>query len=52
MKQVLPKVTSLFDYHTMKMMLFQDESWTDIDTINSKVNIVFLKIKLIKEKKV
>ena len=37
MKQVLPKVTSLFDYHTMKMMLFQDESWTDIDTINSSI---------------
>ena len=37
MKQVLPKVTSLFDYHTMKMMLYQDEIWTDIDTINSSI---------------
>lgn len=36
MKQVLPKVVSLFDYHTMKMMLNQDENWAEIDTANSR----------------
>ena len=37
MKQVLPKVKSVFEYNTMKMMLFQDDNWSDIDTINSSI---------------
>ena len=37
MKQVLPKVVSLFDYHAMKMMLFQEESWLDLDTASSSI---------------
>ena len=37
MKQVLPKVLSLFDYHSMKMMLYQEESWTDLDTVTSSI---------------
>ena len=37
MKQVLPKVASLFDYHCMKMMLNQEDTWADIDTANSSI---------------
>ena len=37
MKQVLPKVASLFDYHGMKMMLNQEDNWSDIDTATSSI---------------
>lgn len=37
MKQVLPKVASMFDYHGMKMKLNQDDNWIDLDTANSSI---------------
>jgi hypothetical protein len=37
MKQVMPNVVSTYDYHSMKIVLFQDEKWTDLDTQNSSI---------------
>ncbi len=37
MKQVLTKVASMYEYHSMKMMLCQEENWVDIETASSSI---------------
>jgi hypothetical protein len=37
MKQVMPNVATTHDYHSMKIVLFQDEKWTDLDTQSSAI---------------
>lgn len=37
MKQVLQKVASYYDYHVMKLLLFQEEAWGELDTTYSSI---------------
>ena len=37
MKQVMPNVASSHDYHAMKIVLFQDEKWSELDTTSSSI---------------
>ena len=37
MKQVMPNVATVHDYHSMKIFIFQDEKWTDLDTQSASI---------------
>jgi hypothetical protein len=37
MKQVMSNVATSNDYHSMKIVLYQDDKWTDLDTQSSSI---------------
>ena len=42
MKQVLNKVNTSYEYSNMNIVLFQEESWTEVDTKTSSILEVLL----------
>ena len=42
MKQVLSKINTSYEYSNMNIVLFQDESWTEVDTKTSSILEVLL----------
>ena len=42
MKQVLNKINTSYEYSNMNIVLFQDESWTEVDTKSSSILEVLL----------
>lgn len=37
MKQVMANVATANDYHAMKIVLYQDEKWSELDTSSSSI---------------